>query len=361
MSASSVRPSAAPPPAQASCTKPPVSGASFDSYDPREAAEANAQLFSPHRLTVLGPGMRLVTQAAGAGPVGLVRIAFGAEVAVDRPPVDSYSALLVPMRGAAFIRHGEEEFELVAGEGVAAISAGTSLHVQWQRDCTMVVMKAPATTLRRAALQLAPHAVSKEVRLTRSRITGPPADALVGVTQLAAHTFGLHERSTPDLGAPGSALHSADSLPAPVVRELGDQALRAILLGVPNNYSREIFAATPVVRQRSVRAAAELLATEPAAMFTVADLARHAHVTVRALELAFQRELRTTPHAYMQRVRLMSAHQELSRSTVADGTTVTAVATRWGFANAGRFASRYRSHFGVMPSETLRRTLDHST
>jgi AraC-like DNA-binding protein len=35
------------------------------------------------------------------------------------------------------------------------------------------------------------------------------------------------------------------------------------------------------------------------------------------------------------------------------GTTIAAVAARWGFLHAGRFSSVYRRKFGVLPSETL--------
>lgn len=36
-----------------------------------------------------------------------------------------------------------------------------------------------------------------------------------------------------------------------------------------------------------------------------------------------------------------------------DGTTVAAMATRWGFGRAARFTASYREQFGVLPSRTL--------
>ncbi|MFY0407402.1 helix-turn-helix domain-containing protein [Solicola sp. PLA-1-18] len=54
-------------------------------------------------------------------------------------------------------------------------------------------------------------------------------------------------------------------------------------------------------------------------------------------------------------MRLERAHEELQRADPTRGDTVAAVAARWGFANPGRFAARYRSTFGVLPSHTLRR------
>jgi AraC-like DNA-binding protein len=87
---------------------------------------------------------------------------------------------------------------------------------------------------------------------------------------------------------------------------------------------------------------------------TVADIAAAAHVTTRAIQLAFQRHLGTTPMEYLRRVRLDYAHRDLTRATPGGGLTVTAVAYRWGFGSSSRFAAAYRQTYGVTPSRTLR-------
>jgi AraC-like DNA-binding protein len=85
---------------------------------------------------------------------------------------------------------------------------------------------------------------------------------------------------------------------------------------------------------------------------TVADIAAAACVTVRAVQLAFRRELDTTPTAYVRTVRLAHAHRELVDADLAQE-TVTAVAYRWGFSSASRFSAYYRETYGVSPKQTL--------
>jgi AraC-like DNA-binding protein len=87
---------------------------------------------------------------------------------------------------------------------------------------------------------------------------------------------------------------------------------------------------------------------------TLVDIARAAYVTVRAVQLAFRRHLDTTPTAYLRRVRLQRAHQELGAANPNDGTTIRAVAERWGFPDPSRFAALYRRTYGQPPSQTLR-------
>ncbi|MEV8313338.1 helix-turn-helix domain-containing protein [Streptomyces sp. NPDC059900] len=86
----------------------------------------------------------------------------------------------------------------------------------------------------------------------------------------------------------------------------------------------------------------------------VAEIAAAVHLTPRALQYAFRRHLDTTPTAYLRRVRLHHAHEELSAADPASGKTVTGVAARWGFLHPGRFAAAYRLAYGRSPGLTLK-------
>ena len=86
---------------------------------------------------------------------------------------------------------------------------------------------------------------------------------------------------------------------------------------------------------------------------TPLDIARAACVTVRAIQLAFRRHLDTTPMAHLRSLRLERAHQQLRAANRGDGTTVTDVASRWGFLDPSRFAALYRRTYGEPPSQTL--------
>ncbi|MEU7973438.1 AraC family transcriptional regulator [Micromonospora sp. NPDC049089] len=85
---------------------------------------------------------------------------------------------------------------------------------------------------------------------------------------------------------------------------------------------------------------------------SAADIASAAGVSLRAVQLAFRRHLGTTPMAYLRRVRLVRAHHDLIRADPRQE-TVSAIASRWGFASHSRFTARYHASFGVPPRETL--------
>ncbi|GAB3255593.1 AraC family transcriptional regulator [Alteromonas gracilis] len=102
-----------------------------------------------------------------------------------------------------------------------------------------------------------------------------------------------------------------------------------------------------------VRRAITFMHHEAHRPISIAEVAEAAHLTVRGTEAAFRRNLQTTPLAYLRRVRLAQAHQELLSADPSDGTTVAMVASRWGFAHQGRFSAQYREVYGVTPRQTL--------
>ena len=104
-----------------------------------------------------------------------------------------------------------------------------------------------------------------------------------------------------------------------------------------------------------VRAAVEYIQDHARMPITTSSLARHLDVSLRALQEAFQRDLQTTPNAYIRQVRLDRVRQEL---LVSDPTAVSVreVAAAWGFAHLGRFAQQYAAEFGESPRDTLERS-----
>lgn len=104
-----------------------------------------------------------------------------------------------------------------------------------------------------------------------------------------------------------------------------------------------------------VRRAVSLLNDDARLFCSTTQVARELAVSVRTLQTAFQHELAVSPSEYLRRRRAAGARRELERHGPS-GTTVEAVAHRWGFTNYGRFARLYRSLYGEGPAETLRRS-----
>ncbi len=84
----------------------------------------------------------------------------------------------------------------------------------------------------------------------------------------------------------------------------------------------------------------------------VADVARHAGVSVRNLQLAFMRHRTQSPLAFILAARLSAAHKYMMQPR-REKITVAEVADYWGFENVSRFSRAYKAQYGKSPAETL--------
>jgi AraC-like DNA-binding protein len=108
---------------------------------------------------------------------------------------------------------------------------------------------------------------------------------------------------------------------------------------------------------RVMRRLEEVVRAHPEGPLHVDDLCRTIGVSYRTLYDSCQEHLGMSPKRYLLLRRMNLVRREL-RAARSDSTTVTEIATNYGFWELGRFSVVYRSLFGESPSTTLRRPHD---
>jgi transcriptional regulator GlxA family with amidase domain len=151
-------------------------------------------------------------------------------------------------------------------------------------------------------------------------------------------------------------LWDQEAMASPLVRRAAFEQLALAALHVFPSTLMELRAPRDVRRAvpGSVRRALAYIDDHLEEEIMVPDIATAAGLSVRGLSAAFRRELGTTPSARLRSERLAAARRDLRDAGAPHGGTVGAIARRWGFRNAGRFAELYRARFGVSPWSTLR-------
>ncbi|QNE36888.1 AraC family transcriptional regulator [Leifsonia shinshuensis] len=135
--------------------------------------------------------------------------------------------------------------------------------------------------------------------------------------------------------------------------QLSSALMTGLLLATGHQYREALESPTRPAPPATVRRATQFIDENAHLPITVPDIAAAVGVSVRTLTRGFRDHLGTSPGAYLTRARLDGAHRDLAAGRP-DTTSVSQVAADWGFFNLGRFASRYRAAFGVLPSQTLR-------
>jgi AraC-like DNA-binding protein len=145
---------------------------------------------------------------------------------------------------------------------------------------------------------------------------------------------------------------AGDRVSATATSHLFQAAMALILESVPHNYSRRLHRPVSPAMPRNLKRAIEYMVANISQPMSVADIAREAGTSVRALQAAFQQFKDTTPLSYLRQMRLEGVHKTLSDE--ANTLSIAQVARAWGFTHMGRFSAIYHDAFGQTPSETAK-------
>jgi AraC-like DNA-binding protein len=324
------------------------SGIHFLTTEPDAAEEKCAQVYYPHRLTVLHERARFAMSlsAVRVGPAAAGLLGYAGEVRLETAELETGYEINVPLSGHLLTRCGPDE--VYATPRTAAI----------YRPDRRTRLQGWAGGGKLFGLKIERHALEAQL----AGLTGGPVP---GVIPLAARLdlsggpgrqWWALARSLITLTAdPGRTPPASPSLlTAPVVlRPLLDSLMTALLYAADHPYRGALEAGCACPGPATIRNAVDLLEAHPERPWTASDLASRAGLSVRGLQAGFARHVGTSPMAYLRRVRLRRAHAELRATEPADG-SVAAIASRWGFTNLGRFAAVYRACYGQAPSQTLR-------
>ena len=249
---------------------------------------------------------------------------------IGMPPPDQL-VLAIPFGGdGESIAHGEQ----VIAQQLYSL-AGDPLDVRYRRGLTVLMVEMSLEQCFEPSLALA-----VEQLVSRGRQSAF-AQSRQRMRALSHRLTKLFEPETAKLAM--SAQGSADLL-----RETLEDAITGAVL--PE--SSDAIHGRKAGQKAAVTAALDYLRTPGTNCTSVVALCLGAGVNKRTLERGVRDQFDCTVVHLLQKWRMHAARQSLLETGPRD-TTVTSVATSLGFFDLGRFASRYRHHFGEYPSETL--------
>lgn len=318
---------------------PLAAHALFHSTDLDEARERVAAVFCPHRLETMGgrglfaarhhhlPGQRL----------SLNYIEYGARTLIAPGELDGFYLLQIPLAGGAEISNGTERY-LSSPTQAAVLNPHLPTRMVWEEGTRQVLVQ-----ITRRAMQehLAAHLGAPSDRALTFQgpldlTTGPGAALRRLILWLVAET---------DAGAPPIG-------PGLMARQIESTVLSGLLEAGRHDHAALLDRRRAAPRPRHLRLAEGFIAAHLDQPITLEDVAGAAGISPRGLQLAFRAHRGTTPLGFWREARLARAHADLLAAP--PGTTVTAVALRWGFTHFGRFAELYRARYGLSPRDTLR-------
>lgn len=260
----------------------------------------------------------------------LCRISYGGSVRVTSPALETIYHLQVLLQGHCLWRgHGQEHY-FTPGE-LLLINPDDPVDLTYSDDCEKFIVKLPARLIERACSDN--HWQS-------------PSD---GVRFASRHQLQQLDGFASLLGLVCDEAESEQSLP--LVQEHYTRIIATKLLGLlSNNVSRQELAESSPSFERLVQFIDDNLKQD----ISLEQLAQLAHMSPRSLYALFDKHLGTTPKHYIRQRKLERVRACLSDPS-AKVRNITEVALDYGFLHLGRFSESYKSAFGELPSDTLRR------
>ncbi|ARJ03984.1 hypothetical protein GCM10010988_26660 [Cnuibacter physcomitrellae] len=312
---------------------------------PDRACEVAGRVFHAHRLEPrVGSGFTFSLTSDTVGPITVGELTYGAGVAIRTAEYRTAYQVNHALEGTLRTSSGSERREITERWAAVYRPDRPTAIAGWERPATMLAVKILRDPLERFV----------------ESYTGEPRGGEALPLTMSLDTTSPEGRAWRESLRRLRSAARAGIADGPVLRSiLVDDCLTALTLAaLPGRRGRTTGADTALeagsaAGRSAYSLAVELMHAAAAEPLTLPLLAAHAGVSGRALQLAFQQHVRTTPMRYLRQVRLDLARRELRRAGADD--SVGDIARRAGFGHTGRFAAEYASRFGEHPSDTLRR------
>lgn len=257
-------------------------------------------------------------------------------VRVGIAPPHRYVGLYLPLGRPFIINENHRKSRFL--HDIHLLKPDRELSLDASKGCRVLVANLFSVTLREYALRLT-GADEASVPTVGNRIAISSPSGLSLSTCLARLWSELYRTES----HPGKDM---------VIREAEDALMALFVEGLESRGDKRCNGDRPASASATARAE-EYLTANLTAPVSQADLAAVAGVSIRSLSRGFRKRHGLGPMEFLRVRRLDAARRDLLGAD-ANSTTVTEIASRYGFCHLGRFAIEYRHAFGESPSITLK-------
>jgi hypothetical protein len=219
------------------------------------------------------------------GQLTVGRLGYGQDVRLMTDEATNFH-LDVPIAEHAEMSAGRAELVATQREEAAVFSPGEPARMRWSDNCLQVCLMIPRASLDTQLEELIGRSVVRPLRFDFSMdLRGPIGRSWIDTVRLLAREL--------DEG-PGLLLHQ---YAGPHVQSL---LLDGLLLGQPHSYSEEIGGRTRPGAAATIARDVDLINERADEPWSSTSLAREVHLSVRALQEGFKRDVGQPPNALLE-------------------------------------------------------------
>ena len=309
-----------------------------ESSDLEEAVLCGERMFCKNRLEKKGPDFKASFFHRSAGEAGVARMSFGGEVAINPGKLDDFVLVQSVITGHEHVMSDQLHLNCNPGHATVFNYHRHSFFNHFPGTDKLLVRIDRA--LLEATLQ---RQLGRSIKQDIYFQPNLPTDTSAGQSWLQT------------LGWAYSLLSTRSVLSSHLEGQIGEVLASALLEFHESNHSQALReSAEKQVLPAVIRVVEEYLEEHVQEPITIAQIAMHAGVSARSVQLSFQRFRGVSPMQLLKEIRLRRVRVELETQQLAD-VQVSSTALKWGFTHLSRFSSDYKQRFGESPSKTLKR------
>lgn len=315
----------------------------ISSYNIAGARAWMEEMCGPHTLNSSQPcrvSFRHIARVFGSCSTTVGTMEYGADVCVGlegAEHLNSYS-LSLPLVG-------EQELLHLGGRVQSNQSVGLIVdpfhrqELSMTGNCKKLSVVIPRVTMRQALEDILSHPVQSPISFD------PVMDAQAGASaswwRLIGHFVTELEQ--------GGALFDQTLFSQNIELAL----VRGLILAQQSNYSDEIQESLIGRLPSYLVRARDFIHTHAREDFRLEHIEKVAGVSRFKLFDGFRKHMGMSPMAYLKKYRLAEVRKQILKG--GHGSSISGLATEWGFGHLGRFSSEYRKLFNETPSATMHR------
>ncbi|VWC84249.1 MULTISPECIES: AraC family transcriptional regulator [Burkholderia] len=306
------------------------------SEDPDAVVRGCAEALRPHQLVLRRRHGRIAARLhhLPMGPLSLSRLLYGGDVTiVPAMPEEDTFIVSIPLGGKASFSYGSS---------MAPLSRGCGTIVGPYHDFRLDI----GASFDQLMLRLDRRRVESVCASMLGKTTFEPVHFNLSLVDLPTPWLTLIETA---VGL--TALANAHAHPRLFV-QIEELLIETLLLAQPNNFSASINANQQRAPAAQIRRAITYMLEHLGEPVRLSEVARECNVSLRSLQLGFQRDLGVTPVQWLRTQRLERAYESLAFAAPGS-TSVTDVALQCGFSHLGEFSTHFKRRYGKNPSEVL--------
>ena len=321
--------------------KPVTELHSFFGADINEITHYLSSLIAPHQAIVPEPySFRGKIKGVRLKYINFINLKYNQDTIFNAKNFISDYLVIIPLSGQCIISN-EKTQQIISSESIGILGNGSDFKISWKANTRLSIIK-----FDRLLIENCRNESHFDCLLMKSK----PISMRLSMNNLQVDSFTRFADFFRREVENQSGLEYSSSIASELQNTLLTMLVYILNSDGDSNTKRLAECARPPYIKRVEKYIEQHLHDS----LSISDIVEATNVNARTLFHAFKRYHGITPMAYMKMKRLNNAHKILLAAEP-DSTTVTEVATDWGFYHLGRFSADYKSVFKELPSETLRR------